>query len=219
MSLLSQIERALSQFFDMLLPHSPESVMARALSEETLEPLLNPVTHLREPWIIALFSYYNPKARALVKSIKYRGEKGPLAALGRVAAREIEHIIGEKRKFENWHDILIVPMPSSPSRLRGRGYNQAERIALAILTNLSEKVEYAPDVLARLNRKSQVRMRREERHRNIRGAFFALRPEKIRGRCILIIDDVVGSGTTLKDARRALLQAGAADVAAVAIAH
>jgi ComF family protein len=219
MSVLQQIERAFSQFLDFLLPHSPESVIARALSEETLEPLLNPITHLREPWIIALFSYYNPKARALLKSIKYRGEKAPLAALGRVAAREIEYIISEKRKFENWHDILVVPMPSSPARMRGRGYNQAERIALAILPNLSEKVEYAPDVLSRLNRKSQVHTPREQRHRNIQGAFFALRPEKIRGKCILIIDDVVGSGTTLKDARRALLQAGAADVAAVALAH
>ncbi len=219
MSVLSQIERLFSDFLDMLLPHSPESVIARAFSEETLEKLTQPVTHLHEPWIIALFPYYNPKVRALVKSIKYRGEQGPLPALGRVVAREIMNIIGEKRKFDDWRDILIVPMPSSPSRLRWRGYNQSERIALAILPNLTEKIEYAPDVLARMNRKSQVKIQRERRHHNIQGAFFALRPEKIRGRCILIIDDIVESGSTLKDARRALMQAGATDVAAVAIAH
>ncbi|MEK9176754.1 MAG: phosphoribosyltransferase family protein [Patescibacteria group bacterium] len=219
MSVLKQIKRTVSNLLDLLLPHSPESVIARALSEETLTGMMKPVAHANEPWIIALFSYYDPKARALVKSIKYRSEEGPLPALGRVVAREVMKVIAEKRERNGWRDILIVPMPSSPSRLRWRGYNQSERIALSILPHLTEKIEYAPDVLGRADRKSQVKVSKERRHRNIHGAFFALRPEKIRGRCILIIDDVVETGATLKEARYALLEVGAIDVAALVVAH
>ncbi len=209
----------ISNIIDAILPLSSEAAIARSLSEETLGKLLNPVTHAREPWITALFSYYNPKVRALIRAIKYRGEKAPLPALGAVVAEEIMPLLEEKRLYGGWGDILMAPVPSSAERLRTRGYNQADRIALAILPHLRTAVTYAPDILGRENRESQVNIPKERRHKNIQGAFFALRPEKIRGACILLIDDVVESGTTLKDAKRALMAAGATDVMAVAIAH
>jgi ComF family protein len=204
---------------DELVPLSSEAAIARALSEDILANLVHPVTLVKDPWITALFPYYNPKVRALIRAMKYRGEKAPLPALGRIVADELLPILEEKRTMAGWNDIHIVHMPSSPERLRKRGYNQAERITLAILPYVDSDIEYAPDVLAREDRPSQVNVAKDRRHKNMTGAFFVLRPEKVRGIHIVLIDDVVETGATFKDARRALLEAGAADVIAIAIAH
>jgi ComF family protein len=219
MGFIREIERVLTIIFDAVLPHSPEAVIARSLSEETLKALLYPVTLVHDPWITVLFPYFNPKVRALIWAVKYRSEQGPLPALGHVAAPEILKVISAKKRVQDTVPALMVPMPSSPARIRSRGYNQAERIALAILPNLGSSVEYAPDVLGRENRESQVKVPRERRHRNVEGSFFVFRPEKVRGRHVLIVDDVVETGATVRDARAVLLKAGATNVTAVAMAH
>lgn len=214
-----QLKRLFWIFLDTILPLSTEAAIARTLNEETLVGMVHPTIHAREPWIMALMSYYNPKVRALIRAIKYRGEKAPLPALGKIAADEILHVLSNKKTLSGWDRVMIVPVPSSVERLRSRGYNQAERITLAILPYLGRDVEYTPDVLARKDRQSQVRVAPERRHHNIQGAFFVLRPDKVAGTNILLIDDVVESGTTLADAKRALMDAGARDVMAVAMAR
>lgn len=204
---------------DALIPLSSEAAIARSLSEAVLFELLYPVVHRERPWITALFPYRNLKVRALVRAIKYRGEKAPLPALGRIMAEEIVSAVADKHALGGWHDPLILPIPSSPKRLKNRGYNQAERITLALLPYVGASMAYAPDILGREDRKSQVDVSRRAREKNIAGAFFVLRPEKVRGKDIVLIDDVAETGTTLEDARRALMASGAADVIAFTIAH
>lgn len=213
------IKKFLQAILDSFIPLSSESRIARTLSEQTLQELLHPVIHRDKQWIVALFPYRNRKVRALVRAIKYRGEKAPLPSLGRIIADEITHTLSEKSALGGWHIPLIIPIPSSEKRLRSRGYNQAERLTLAILPHLVGSVEYAPDVLGREDRPSQVSVSKEERRNNIEGAFFVIRPEKVRGTQILLIDDVAETGTTLSDAKRALKEAGADDVLAFTIAQ
>lgn len=213
------IAKLFSALIDSVLPPSPESVIARAITEESLEKLLSPATLNNEQWVSALFPYANPRVRALVRAIKYRNETVPLPALGRVASQEILGMLEDRMLLEGWRDVLMVPIPGSPERLKERGYNQADRIALALLPCLAGSVAYEPKALSRRARPSQVDVPREARRQNVEGAFFVSRPEKIRGRYILLIDDVVESGATLSDARRALLEEGALEVIAVAMAH
>jgi len=217
------MKRAFSFFLDAFLPLSSESVIARALSEKELAKLVTPALHTREPWVYCLFRYSDPKVRALMRAIKYRGEKVPLPVLGKIAGDEIMSILEDKVLFEGWKNILLVPIPSAPRRLKKRGYNQADRIARGALPYLESMLSYAPDILARRDRQSQVDVAKEERRRNIEGAFFVpdnhIIYDKIHGSSIILIDDIAESGATLSDARRALIEAGATDVIAVAIAH
>jgi predicted amidophosphoribosyltransferase len=212
------VRKFFGMLLDLVLPLSTEAAIARSLDSTTLQKLVNPLEQPL-PWVTSLFPYHDTRVRALVRAIKYRGEKAPLPILGAVAAEEILAIISDKRALEGWSDILFVPIPSPPKRLRNRGYNQAERIALGILPFLHGAARYAPDVLGREERESQVRVPREKRASNIKGAFFVLRPEVVAGTQIILLDDVTESGSTLIDARRALRAAGASDVIAVAIAH
>jgi len=209
----------LRRILDALIPISSESAIARSLSEETLAELLHPMIHRDKQWIVALFPYRNPKVRALIRAIKYRGEKAPLPALGRILADEIIQILADKKTLGGWRNPLLVPIPSSSARLKSRGYNQVERITLATLPHLEAEVTYAPDVLGREDRASQVEVLKSEREKNIAGAFSVIRPEKVSGMHVILIDDVAETGTTLSDARRALIGAGASEVIAITLAH
>ncbi|MFA5876932.1 MAG: phosphoribosyltransferase family protein [Candidatus Paceibacterota bacterium] len=207
------------RILDALIPISSESAIARSLSEETLAELLHPMIHRDKQWIVALFPYRNPKVRALIRAIKYRGEKAPLPALGRILADEIIQILADKKTLGGWRNPLLVPIPSSSARLKSRGYNQVERITLATLPHLEAEVTYAPDVLGREDRASQVEVLKSEREKNIAGAFSVIRPEKVSGMHVILIDDVAETGTTLSDAKRALIGAGASEVIAITLAH
>ncbi len=213
------IRRALQALLDALIPLSGEAAIARALSEETLSDLMHPIVHRDLPWITALFPYRNHKVRALIRAIKYRGEKAPLPALGHILGDEITDFLSAKRVLDGWQKPLLIPVPSSPERLRARGYNQAERIAIAIIPSVSDAIEYAPDILARADRPSQVSVSKAGRAENVRGSFFMLRPDKVAGRNVILIDDVAETGMTLWDARRALHEGGAGEVAAFTVAH
>jgi predicted amidophosphoribosyltransferase len=205
----------LSSLFDALLPPPADVRAARALSEAELFALSAPRTCGEA---IALFPYRDPRIRALIRAVKYHGETRALAAVGRIAGEYLVEVIAEKEAVAGWERPLIVPVPPSPRRLRERGYGQAERIARATLPYLGG-ARLAPDLLAREERASQVSVPRVRRTENIAEAFFVREEANVSGACIVLMDDVIESGATMADATRALLEAGAKDVAALALAH
>lgn len=211
------MHQALQRILDWFLPPRGDVETARLITEEILANLLHP-TLAREAWIFALYPYKDARIRALIKSVKFYGERPPSAIESVVGGFLIE-FISDKRLFSGWNTPLVVPIPASPKRLKERGYNQVERFAERIFPALHGSAEYATDVLKRSDRESQVRIPRTKRTHNIEGAFFVPNPELVRGKQIILLDDVVESGATMKDARRALLSAGASDVIGIALTH
>lgn len=111
---------------------------------------------------------------------------------------------------------LILPVPLHPRRQRRRGYNQSELLARP----LSHALDIALDTSAlRRTRHTvpQVGLGPEERHDNVRGAFSAA--AGVRDRHVLLIDDVLTTGATMRSAAEALLVAGAATVSAYCLAR
>ncbi len=108
---------------------------------------------------------------------------------------------------------LLVPVPLHTRRLASRGFNQAHELARAFATapatNIVTRVRHTP---------SQVGLGRTERLENVRDAFAVPRPERVRGRGIVVVDDVVTTGATLAEVARVLHAAGAREVRAVALA-
>ena len=109
---------------------------------------------------------------------------------------------------------LVVPIPLSPIRHLRRGYNQSEEIASVLCKHHSLPMHRA---WRRSHRKSQHKLGRAERLSNRRGAFK--KPQGVNKRRVLLVDDVVTTGTTLQEATRALLEAGAQSVDAIAVAQ
>jgi ComF family protein len=133
---------------------------------------------------------------------------GPLAVVAELAARSARRAPGPAPE-------LVVPVPLHPRRLRARGFNPALVVARAVARAASAPL--AATVLERVrNTPSQTGLNAAERRRNVRGALRARRPVPAR---VWIVDDVITTGATLREAARVLVGAGAEGVIAIAAAR
>ena len=112
----------------------------------------------------------------------------------------------------------MIPVPVHKLRMRSRGFNQAELIARAAQRGI-EDVDRPPPHPGRdrpaaraLCRIAGRRCTLDERRQQIRGAFKVIARERVKGREILLVDDVLTTGATASECARELLQAGAARV-------
>jgi ComF family protein len=155
---------------------------------------------------------YDGTASALVHRLKY-GDRLELArALGRMMARAGAELLGEAD--------VIVPVPLHRWRLWRRRFNQA--MALAGVVSADSGVACDPFLLARVKpTRRQVGLTRTQRQENLQGAFRvpAEARARLKGKRVLLIDDVLTTGSTANAAARALLRGGAAAVDVLAFAR
>ncbi len=105
---------------------------------------------------------------------------------------------------------IIMPVPLAARRLFKRGYNQATLLARPIARATGIKMDL--DSVKRKHRDNMGHKNNRERAENIRGVFSVAHPDKIRGKKILLVDDVMTSGATFSELRRVLIAAGATEV-------
>ncbi len=112
----------------------------------------------------------------------------------------------------------IVPIPLHPKRLCSRGYNQViivgEKLSRASGIPLARTLLEKKD-----NRPPQARLSRRERAVNVRGAFRVAQPGRVKGRRILLIDDVATTGATVTEAAKTLMRSGASRVDVLVLAY
>lgn len=111
---------------------------------------------------------------------------------------------------------LIVPVPLHPQRLYERGYNQAELLSGNLAALLGKR--HAPEALGRIsNSVQQSTLTAAGRAANIIGAFECLHPGIISGRRVLLIDDVLTTGSTASECARVLLKGGCTQVTVLTV--
>ncbi len=155
------------------------------------------------------WSAFESPLREALHRLKYRRDLGLGEALAEAMYDFTAHL--------PWPVEVVVPVPLGARRLRERGYNQASLIAYPLALALG--LVYAPAALARVREtRSQIELSREERYENVRGAFQAS-PKKVKGRVVLLVDDVATTGSTLSSCAEALYAAGAQDVFALTVAR
>jgi len=112
---------------------------------------------------------------------------------------------------------VIIPAPLHPKRKRQRGYNQSELIAMRLARHM--EIPVLKGVLVKkINTPPQSRLKREERLRNVAGVFHVKKPGQVKGRRILLVDDIMTTGSTLEQCARVLTGAGAGLVDAYVVA-
>lgn len=202
--------RALWQkMMDVLFP-VPEVVRAveeLALLDDGVERCLAEWRGCEPPPIYfshAVFSYRQEMVRAAIWEVKYRRNEAIAGLLGKILRKEIERITWILR----WEDALVVPIPLSAEKLKERGYNQVE-LMLPECVNALVRVEHT---VAQSHTSS-----RAARMANLKGIFEMVMD--VRGKNIVLVDDVITTGATMSEARDMLLEAGAKGVLCVAIAH
>jgi ComF family protein len=149
--------------------------------------------------------------RNALHALKYAGERrlaGPLGSA--VAARW--RVVGAGGD-------LLVPVPVHASRRRERGYDQAELIAAAASAGLG--MPWRPVLVRARATTAQYHLDRQHRARNVHDAFVVRSGDErgVRERWLVLVDDVVTTGSTLAACAEALLAAGAAAVSAITVAR
>lgn len=157
--------------------------------------------------MVAAAAFAGP-VRECIHALKYEGQRpyaATLAAIARPAFAALPQPDG------------LVPVPLSPRRERGRGFNQSALIARHLA---GDAMPVASEWLARTrDTPPQVGQDRAARHANVAGAFLCPDPAAVRGRRVLLLDDVATTGATLDACARALRAAGAASVHALVVAR
>jgi ComF family protein len=167
----------------------------------SMEAIANPPAYRRARAAVR----YDEVAKVLVHALKYQDRTDLAPTMGRWMARAGRDLLNEA-------DVLI-PVPLHWRRGWSRRYNQSG--ALARIIARYSGVPVAPDALRRVRpTQQQVGLSRTDRARNVQGAFkvAADRTAEIRGRRVILIDDVLTSGATVDACARAMLRAKAAQV-------
>lgn len=123
----------------------------------------------------------------------------------------------QQARFERINIDLIIPVPLHKLRLVERGYNQSFEIASGLAADLNKKVENEVVERSRFTHQQVGSVNRHEREINMRKAFSVLRPLAVIGMDILIVDDVITTGSTIRGVATELMEAGAASVHAASI--
>ena len=149
----------------------------------------------------------------LIADFKFNGQVELAAALAR---RLLQTIRQDGRPLPNW----VLPVPLAPQRLAERGYNQAWELARRVARALGCRAD-AQLLLRPLSGPHQVELNLVQRRSNLRGAYL-LNPARrlsLHGQHVALVDDVMTSGTTLREAAAALRRAGVARIDAWALAR
>ena len=160
------------------------------------------------------YGAYDGELRELVHLLKYEAVHSVAPLLGRYLAGALAGVTLPE-------PLVVVPVPLYRGKRRTRGFNQAEEIARAFVSlRRKQDIQLEAGCLVRTrDTSSQTGLTRHQRRANLRGAFKVLRAERLRDRSVLVVDDVITTGTTAGECARVLLRAGAKEVMVATVAR
>lgn len=172
-------------------PFAAKTGQAHTCGECLIEP--PPFVRARSAFI------YDGAVLDAVHAFKYNGRVQLAAGLGRLAVGAVSPDTAPE---------VVLPVPLHLKRLRERGFNQSLLIAREVAAALNVAVDYRSLRRTRHTEK-QTGFSAAERRKNVIGAFKVARPERVRGKSVLLVDDVFTTGTTVRECAKVLKAAGA----------
>ncbi|MBP6856313.1 MAG: ComF family protein [Candidatus Pacebacteria bacterium] len=189
------------------------------LCEKCIEHIRNSFPRTT-PQIHIGFSYQDPIVKRVLKALKFRKRKMLAKILGELLYERIIEDISDEKAFSLHKKVSVVPIPLSKKRLNERGFNQSELVARSFASRDST-LSLSTNILFRHGHtkpQSSIHLKRE-RLENIKGVFGVKNKELLKGATILLIDDIVTTGATMKEALSILKKSGAKKVILIAVAH
>lgn len=171
--------------------------------------------------IFAIFNYQNKIIKKAIWDLKYYKNKQIGKRLGEIIYNSMIEETSELEMFSKGSPIIVIPIPISKNKFNTRGYNQAEILARSFCEQ-NEKLFCLEDKIIKKCKETTPQARLKDRSRrlnNIKDSFKIVLPEKIKGRTVIIIDDVTTTGGTILEVMKILKKSGAKRVVGFAVAH
>ncbi|OFX88282.1 MAG: amidophosphoribosyltransferase [Bacteroidetes bacterium GWF2_33_16] len=146
------------------------------------------------------FFYFNKGSQYqdLMHHFKYHGKKEIGFVMGRAFGLQL--IESPFKEID-----IIIPVPLHPKKQKKRGYNQSDWIAMGLANSLKKDAD-TTTLVRSVSTATQTRKTRFERWQNVENIFKIIDPSKIEGKHILLVDDVVTTGSTLEACANAILE-------------
>lgn len=177
-----------------------------------------------EPMFVRAVAHgsYEAGLRELIHLLKYSAVRPAAKVLGRMLAEAIADLGADFADSQLMdRQVLVVPVPLFRTRLRHREFNHAELIAReAVKLSGNDRLLLSPALLHRKRETvSQTGLTLHQRRENVRGAFRVTEPGAVKGREVLVVDDVFTTGATVSECARVLRRAGASKVWVATVAR
>ena len=153
---------------------------------------------------------YEGAVRRAILGLKFQNHPEYASLMGRVFLRGLGNL------KESFLPEVITSVPLSKESFHSRGYNQAALLAKALAKEWD--VPYQELLCKVRHNQQQHTLSMQERRSNVLGAYKTLSPQKVQGKRILLVDDIVTTGNTLRECSKMLLQDGAEKVFCTALA-
>ncbi|MBL0046915.1 MAG: ComF family protein [Bacteroidetes bacterium] len=159
------------------------------------------------------FYYFKKQSKVqnLLHQLKYKGQKQVGVKLGSLYGVELK----QDKKFEDIN--LIIPVPLHPDKEKKRGYNQSEMFAIGLSQTMQAPAESSL-LIRNFASETQTKKSKYNRWENVKSIFEVTDSEKLKGKHILLVDDVITTGATIEACAQHLLSVPGTRVSIAAIA-
>ncbi len=218
---IKKIKKLLEIILDIVFP---QEKIYKEISEITAEEMLFKAsrTSHEDKNTIVVFDYGSRLIKQSIWSLKFRNNKRLAKIFAQILYDEILEKLSELKTFSGFSNPILIPIPLSRQRLRERGFNQSELIAkeMNLIDNNSSFV-FEKNILIKIkDTPPQSRTKNKKaRLENLKNCFSVKNPENIKGRNIILLDDVTTTGTTMKEAKRTLRKCGVKKIVCLVVAH
>ena len=154
--------------------------------------------------------YYDMAVRKAIVNFKFNGKKFNAKSLSLAVSSAVEKV------YKDMDFELVASVPLSVERQRERGFNQSEIIAKNVAKHFGKP--YIPLLKKTRNNPEQHKLSSKEREKNVIGVYSVIDSERVKGKKILLVDDVATTGNTLAECCRMLKKSGADRILCAAIA-
>jgi ComF family protein len=155
---------------------------------------------------------YEGALMTAIHRFKYGSKRFLSDSLGPLLAQFAES------RLQKCDSLLAMPIPLHPRRLRERGFNQSLLLATYVAKRLDTELDFLSLRRVRYTL-PQTGLGKEERRKNVKNAFQLKNPKIVKGRTVLLIDDVATTGNTLNECARILKRAGSGKVLCLVLAR
>ncbi|MFA5652135.1 MAG: phosphoribosyltransferase family protein [Candidatus Paceibacterota bacterium] len=218
---MQKLKDIIEGILDLILPKDIEVIEIENLSETDIINSIPGANELKNDKFKALFQYKNKISRKAIWAIKYNKNQKILNKFSSLMYEYILEEITDEISFSNFNNPILIPIPMHENNLKRRGYNQSELLAREILKKDDGKnFEISINALKKIKEtphQSELK-NKNDRLKNLKDCFCANR-DIIKNRNIILIDDVITTGTTMNEAAKTLKNAGAKKVIGFSLAH